>query len=249
MSTVNKSNRVRLAAGFAFRWLGRGLLAAILFYASFLALGCVPVNRSYQPARGDDRVVIYVRSNEIHTDLVLPVVHESSDCDWRELFPPADFQGDVRGCEHVAIGWGNRAFYVDTPTWADFKIQTAARALFWPSESVLHVEYVPTIYPATDFRELHLTPAQYQQLIAFVRESMTQRSDGRPVAAGERTYHTHDRFYESTGHYHACNTCNQWTGRGLKRAGVSTGLWTPLKPQVLAWLPDQQLPERQLPEP
>jgi uncharacterized protein (TIGR02117 family) len=219
------------------RWLGRTIAVAIFVYASFLLLGCVPVNTSFAPATGDDRVVIYIRSNEIHTDLVLPVLHEASGCDWRERFPPQHFRGDVAECPYVAFGWGNRAFYVDTPTWADFKLSTAAQALFTPSESVLHVEYVPEIYPREYFRAVALTPEQYGKLIAFVSETIGPRdAQGRATTATERSYHSHDRFYASTGNYHVFNTCNQWTGRGLKRAGVTTGLWTPLKPQVLWWL-------------
>ncbi len=237
MSDANQPTFWRRIAWFLVRWVGRTLTAAVLIYASFLTLGCVPVNTSFVPATGDDRVVIYIRSNEIHTDLVLPVLHEASGCDWRERFPPHHFGGDVANCRHVAIGWGNRAFYVDTPTWAEFKLSTAARALFWPSETVLHVEYVPEIFPREHYRAVHLTPAQYQQLITFVNETIGSCDEqGRATTATHRTYHSHDRFYNSTGSYHLFNTCNQWTGRGLKRAGMTTGLWTPLKPQVLWWL-------------
>ena len=52
------------------------------------------------------------------------------------------------------------------------------------------------------------------------------------------TYGASDRFYAATGRYHLFNTCNQWTGRGLARAGVPVGIWTPLKPHVLCWLPE-----------
>lgn len=240
MTTTTKRSRIIPAIWFALRWSGRILFALILCYAGFLALGCVPVNASFVPATSADRVVIFVRSNEIHTDLVVPVVHVASDCDWRTHFPPADFRGNVRNCEHVAIGWGNRVFYIDTPTWADFRISTAARALFWPSESVLHVEYVPEIVPREHFREIPISAEQYRQLVDFIHSSAIKNSDARAITASERTYGTHDRFYESTGNYHAFNTCNQWTGRGLKRAGVKTGLWTPLKPQVLHWLQEPQ---------
>lgn len=238
MTTTTQRFGITAAIWFALHWSGRILFALALFYASFLALGCVPVNRSFEAATGDDCVVIYIRSNEIHTDLVLPVVQATSGRDWREHFLPADFHGDVRGCQYIAIGWGNRAFYIDTPTWADFKISTAAQALFLPSDSVLHIEYVAEIYPREYFRAVAITPEQYRQLVDFIDSSATKNNHGRAVTASERTYGAHDRFYESSGKYHALSTCNQWTGRGLQRAGVKTGLWTPLKPQVLYWLPE-----------
>ncbi|WP_254507870.1 TIGR02117 family protein [Anatilimnocola floriformis] len=227
--------KLKAAFWFAFRWTARMLFAACLFYGSFLALGCVPINGDFEPATGNDHVLIYVRSNEIHTDLVVPVVQPSRD--WRRTFPVQNFRGNVRDCEYLAVGWGNRSFYIDTPTWADFKVSTAIGALFWPSESVLHVEYLPNTTPATDWREVSITAQQYEQLTNYIAASVVADDNGCARMASEKSYDAYDRFYQSTGNYHIFNTCNQWTGRGLSRAGVKTGLWTPLKPQVLWWLP------------
>jgi uncharacterized protein (TIGR02117 family) len=183
LSTTTQRSGISTAIWFALRWSGRMLFALAIFYGSFLTLGCVPVNRSFVPATSEDRVVIYVRSNEIHTDLVLPVVHAASGRDWREHFPPADFRGKVHDCQHVAIGWGNRAFYIDTPTWADFKISTAARALFWPSDSVLHVEFVSEIYPREYFCEVAITAEQYRRLVDFIDSSAIKNNNGCAVSA------------------------------------------------------------------
>ena len=35
-------------------------------------------------------------------------------------------------------------------------------------------------------------------------------------------------FYESRGSYSMFFTSNNWVGRALKKAGLRTGLWTPL---------------------
>ena len=104
------------------RWLCRAglVLAALLgIYAAFLLLGFIPINGDYALPPADDRVRIFIRSNEIHTDVVLPTVHPGLGIDWRELFPPAHFDGDVEPAPYVAVGWGNRRFFVETPTWAD----------------------------------------------------------------------------------------------------------------------------------
>ncbi len=219
-------------------------------YFAFLLLGFVPVNLDYEPP-SKGAVRIFIRSNEVHTDLVVPIQHDGAGIDWRELFPPEHFSADVRRDEYVAIGWGNRRFFVETPRWADFKISAALGALFWPSESVLHVEYMTTATPGSTLHAVELSPEQYRELADFV-ESTIARSGavkGIPNSPSGKTpaklattvsYHARDRFYGSTGRYHLFNTCNQWTGRGLKRAGVPTGIWTPLKPQVLLWLPTEQ---------
>src|SRR4029450_8528555 len=90
---------------------GVGLLGYVLFFV----LGCVPQNLGYQRPAAGAAVRIFVRSNEIHTDLVLPVTCDDPAIDWRERFPPTHFQSDVRDYRYVAVGWGNRQFYVETP--------------------------------------------------------------------------------------------------------------------------------------
>lgn len=218
-----------------FRRLMTGAAAVVAFYLAFLALGFVPLHRGRQPPK-DDFVVIFVRSNEVHTDLVLPVV--AAGVDWRQIFPPQHFRGDMSAAEFVALGWGNRQFYVDTPAWSDFRLSTACGALFWPSEAVLHVEYLAEPAPSAWFHEVHVTREEYERLTEFVRATVGSPDEqGCAVLACDSSYGASDRFYAATGRYHCFNTCNQWTGRGLARAGLPVGIWTPLKPQVLCWLP------------
>ena len=212
--------------------------ALILFYCGFLILGFVPINRGYTLPPEDDCVRIFVRSNDVHTDLVLPVVCDEPDIDWRRSFPLPDFWGNVESPKYVAVGWGNRDFYLNTPTWAQFRVGSACNALFLPSETVLHVEYLDETLPGQYMQPVLLTRSQYEQLAAFVESSIGEtRASGAAQLASDVSYGRRDRFYSAAGRYHCFNTCNQWTGRGLKRAGVPTGIWTPLKPQVLYWLP------------
>jgi uncharacterized protein (TIGR02117 family) len=223
------------------RWAVRAaaaLAALVLIYSGFLALGFAPVNWSYTLPPEGDRVRIFVRSNDVHTDLVLPVVCDEPAIDWRQLFPLSDFWGNVHEPKYVAVGWGNRDFYLNTPTWAEFRVSTACNALFWPSETVLHVEYLDDAAAGQYMQSVPITRERYQELAAFVESSVgTKRGSGAAELASEISYGRRDRFYSSSGRYHCFNTCNQWTGRGLARAGVPTGIWTPLKPQVLYWLP------------
>lgn len=223
------------------RWLKRTALAVgslVGIYAGFLLCGFIPINGDYQAPPADDRVRIFIRSNEIHTDIVLPTVHDELGIDWRERFPPRHFSARVADSPFVAVGWGNRRFFVETPTWADLKVSSVFGALFWPSESVLHVEYLPAAARDHFPHAVDITKEQYQELVRFVESTLADCDDsGCAASASEVTYGPADRFYVSAGRYHCFNTCNQWTGRGLARAGVPVGIWTPLKPQVLCWLP------------
>lgn len=224
------------------RWARRGALGVATgaaLYGLFLLLGFVPLNLgSTRPAAGD-AVRIFVRSNEIHTDLVLPVVCDDPAIDWHARFPPQHFQADVREFRYVTVGWGNRQFYVETPRWVDLKVSSAIAALVWPSETVLHVEYLYDVAEGGGcFHEVLISRQQYRDLTAFVESSIgASDAQGAAEPATAVTYHAGDRFYRATGRYHAFNTCNQWTGRGLAAAGAPVGVWTPLKQHVLWRLP------------
>jgi uncharacterized protein (TIGR02117 family) len=220
------------------RRVAQAIGIVLVLYALFLLLGFVPRNLGYQRPAPDDAVRIFVRSNEIHTDLVLPVTVGDPAKDWRIRFPRQHFQDDVSHYRYVAVGWGNRQFYVETPRWSDLNLSSAIGALCWPSETVLHVEYLHDVAPNEQFRELLVSREQYQALVAFVESSIGNLDEhGAAELATSVTYGSTDRFYLATGGYHAFNTCNQWTGRGLARAGAPVGIWTPLKPHVLWRLP------------
>jgi len=226
------------------RWLWRAVAAFALFwlfYASFLLLGFIPINRTYQVPPEDDRVRIFIRSSDIHTDFVMPI--SSSGVDWSETFPVRHFPSPPTGAKYVSVGWGSRGFYMETPTWADLKIGTLLTALFTPSESVLHVEYLWDFTPQPSLEEVQLTREQYRELVAFVQSTIGETDDsGAAVLATDVSYNDFDRFYLARGRYHMFNTCNQWTGRGLSRAGVPTGIWTPLVLHVRWHLPKRNQP-------
>ena len=221
------------------RCLGRAVSALAIFwlvYGCFLLLGFIPVNRGYRVPPAEDRVRIFIRSSDIHTDFVLPI--STPEADWGELFPARQFRAPLGNAKYVAIGWGSRSFYVETPTWGDLKISTLFTTLFTPSESVLHAEYLGEVSPGPTLHEVLLSRQQYGELAAFVRGTVGQTDEtGAAVLATDVSYSAYDRFYLSRGRYHLFNTCNQWTGRGLYRVGVPTGIWTPLVVHVRCQLP------------
>ena len=75
------------------RWLWRAAYVFALFwlvYGCFLLLGFIPVNRGYQVPPAEDRVRIFIRSSDIHTDFVLPI--SAAEADWGALFPARQFR-------------------------------------------------------------------------------------------------------------------------------------------------------------
>ena len=201
------------------KWFVLGALA----YADILLIGLIPVNNSFVPA--DDGITLYVVSNEVHADIIVPVKTETID--WTEEFSHATFGSDVTTYSHVAIGWGDKGFFLETETWDDFKISIAANALLLPSESCLHVSFTNPVY-FNGAASVTVSESQYQKLVDHIKQSFNAASNQQPVQIPDRSYSTNDAFFEANGRYHLLNTCNSWVGRGLKSAEVRAPWFSPL---------------------
>lgn len=210
----------------------RGLGAFLLFYVLAVLCGLIPVNNNYRPPQTDG-VTIYVRSNAVHADIILPVVHNVID--WRNQFPLTDFQDDVGRFEYVAIGWGDRGFFLKTPEWKDLRWTTTANAILWPSDTVMHVQYT-TPESNDSCRAVTISCKDYEKLVKYVLKSFASTPDKRTRL--DYSYNRRDAFYNALGKYHMFHTCNCWVGRGLKVGGVRTPWFSPLPKTVLWYLPD-----------
>lgn len=221
---------VRRIAG----WIARIVLGILAVPAAYIAaavlLGLVPANVAWRPpARG---ITIYVRTNGVHTWIMMP--QRNRYMDWRPYAPARDLRDPRWGnANYVAIGYGNREFYLNTPTWADLSARTAALAMFGRGPSLLHVEHVHDPEPDQWQRPIKLTPGQYRRLVAFIAPRFRRDAAGHTIPVRGRGYADDDAFYEANGGYSFVLTCNEWTGRALRAAGVRTGLWTPLSQSVM----------------
>lgn len=216
----------------AFAVLGLVLLPPVLYGLVATVLSRWTVAGEPEAAFG---VEIGVCSNGVHTDLLLPLA--AAGADWRARIDPADFPGAEPAAGRVLVGWGDRAFYLETRSWSDLRPGLAWRALFGGGPSVLHIYLLRA--PA-DCRFLTLSVEAYRRLDGFVGASL-RRDEGRraqPIAGA--AYGRNDRFYEATGTYSPVHTCNQWTTRALRAAGVETGLWTPFAADVMRRLPERR---------
>ena len=206
-----------------------GVVLALLLFALFGWIGsAIPRNSGWaEPASG---VEIMVGTNGVHTELVLPLV--TPEKDWRPDFPAGDLALPGRDYTHLAISWGEREVFLNTPTWGDLSPMTVLRILGVGGEGLLHISHYVRPAPSDDFRQLTLTPEQYRRLVAGIERTLPRGERVRYVGYGPQ-----DVFYEAPGNYTATNTCNQWTSDRLAEAGVRTGWWTPFAGGVMKWVP------------
>lgn len=211
---------VSIAAGLA------TVLTAILLSAWIGS--AIPRNAAWiEPKEG---IEIMVGTNGVHTELVFPLVTPGKD--WRRDFPVTDIAAYGEPYTHIAVSWGEREVFLDTPTWTDLSPKTALQAMIG-SDALLHVAHYVRPEPGPHNRPLRLTRTQYARLVARIQTAIVPAARRKK----HRGYSDNDVFYDAPGRYRWNNTCNQWTSDTLATAGVRTGWWTPLAGGVMKWLP------------
>ena len=207
-------------------WLVKliGLLVSIvlLYFLLALLLTIIPTNHAPQPANG---VQIFVMTNGVHTDFVLPV--DRPEMDWLQYIPISDFKR-AHHPRYITFGWGDKGFYIETPEWSDLKASTAFKALFFLSSTAMHVSYMNSKpIEDKDCKSIILTEKQYEKLINYIQGSFKKNADGNVILIPGKGYDAYDNFYEANGTYSLIKTCNGWLNNGLKNIGVKTAIWAP----------------------
>jgi uncharacterized protein (TIGR02117 family) len=209
-----------------------GLLALPLLYGLAALVGfLIPVNAGWKEAeRG---VTIFIETNGVHTWVMVPVL--TADMDWRPLARPEHIRDPRYAGTHISIGFGNRDFYLNTPTWGDLSPKTAAAALVGGGPSLMHVYHIWNPEPDEHRRPITLTREEYRRLTRYLLDSFDYRG-GKWMPLLGRGYGPSDIFYDSRRPYNFTRTCNEWTGEALRAAGVRTGAWTPLSQSIMGRL-------------
>ena len=210
----------------AFRLLGILGISVLCYLLGILLGALIPQNSHFQQDPTSFSIPIYVRSNGFHSFLILPV--EAPNRNWARIFKKENFEGLDSSYTHISLGWGDKAFFMDTPTWEDFTLRHALNALFLPSPSVVQVSFLaqrPNLNK--NCVELFLKQSSYEDLCVYLDSTLLIPPRGPTLIPG-KSWTGRDNFYIASGKYSLFYTCNNWVNQGLAKAGVRTGLWTPL---------------------
>ncbi|MFT3681058.1 MAG: TIGR02117 family protein [Ferruginibacter sp.] len=199
-------------------------VAVILLYlVAAFCLSRITVNKEDSPA-GD--VSIFIKTNGVHTDLVVPVKNDVIDWSRTILFSNTHLK-DTGNMQWLAMGWGDKGFYLQTPTWSDLKLSTAFKAAFALSTTAMHTTFYRSIKEDADCKKIMLTTEQYKRLVRYLQESFEYDTAGQMIPIiTDANYSDADAFYEATGRYSLFKTCNSWANTGLKSCGQKACLWT-----------------------
>ena len=206
----------------------------LLAFGGAVLIGQLPVNRSFKNAAGGIEITVYVDS--AHSEVIVPLT--TSIRDWQPWFSPSDFRNISGNESHVAFGWGDREFFLNTPRWEDVRADLTARSMLLPTDTVMHVSLMDDPPSNEYYRQVTIEPAAYERMCQFIEsyfvvDGTKEQGGVEPRLIAGWSYGPRDAFYEAVGTYSALYTCNAWTGDALEVAGVRTGCWTPFPVGIL----------------
>jgi len=213
----------RLLAGV----IGVPVLLLLAYALAAIAFALLPVSGRPQQLKGDEPV-LYVCASLAHTDILLPI--RDPLIDWRALFPdnvPDGLPSDA----YLAIGWGDLAFYRETPTWADVKISVALDALLGGHATAFRVVAVNPPEAGGECRSLKVDQAGRQAVIDRVLSKLVRDAAGRPLMQPGSTWPI--AYYLTKGRYGPFDTCNQWAASALAAAGLPHAKFAPFSFSVM----------------
>jgi uncharacterized protein (TIGR02117 family) len=206
------------------------------YLMAVLTASHIPRNANWQPAKSG--ITVYVATNGHHTGLVLPA--SEAGVDWLQRARPEHLADPQLTGRWLLFGWGDRDFYLSTPTWDEFTPRTALIAIVGSGGSLMHIDHMDAPGDAVTIRPVRLRPEEYRRLVAFIDRSFV--AGGLPIPG----YGPRDLFYPARGRYSLFYTCNSWTADALAAAGVRVALWTPFESGVMRWFaPAPPTPPRQ----
>jgi len=172
-----------------------------------------------------DELEIYLVTNGVHSDIVVPTI--TQEINWFSNLPFLNSNIDTSIYKYIAFGWGDKGFYLNTPTWSDLTLSTTLKACVGISGSAIHATYYKQMTESEFCKRILISKEQYGLLIKYIQNSFDRNEFGELIRiVNIANSGSLNAFYEARGRYNIFNTCNTWTNRGLKFCGQKACLWT-----------------------
>ena len=204
------------------KYLAIFILSLVTYLLIVTLLSFVSVNEDL--VENQKEIPIYILTNGVHTDIVLPIKNEHHD--WSTQLKFEHTKSKDTTYQYVALGWGDKGFYLETPTWADLKASTAIKAASGLSTSAMHVTFYKHLKENQSCKKIQISLENYKKLVEFIKESFQTKSGEFLKIETDAVYGKHDVFYEANGSYSLFYTCNSWANQALKATNQKAALWT-----------------------
>lgn len=194
----------------------------ILYLIAVFSLSKITVN---QEPNTKPEVEVYILTNGVHTDIVMPT--KNDQIDWSQQVKFENTKVADSTYKYIAMGWGDKGFYLETPEWSDLKASVALKAASGLSNTAIHATYYKNLKEGDDCKKMMISKEQYNRLIQYISESFKKDASGNFLNIKTNAiYGKTDAFYEANGSYSLFHTCNTWANNGLKASGQKCCFWT-----------------------
>lgn len=218
----------------AFKILLKSILALLGFLALYVLSAYVLSKITIdQEADTKPEVEIFILTNGVHTDIVMPV--KNNQIDWSQQVQFKNTKAADTTYNYIAMGWGDKGFYLETPEWSDLKASTALKAATGLGKTAIHATYFRQMRLGDHCKSIMISKEQYNRLITYITNSFQKDASGNfvPVKT-DALYGRTDAFYEANGSYSLTHTCNTWANNALKASGQKCCFWTPMDTPIFS---------------
>lgn len=200
------------------------IVGILVFYIAFMYLiALIPVNKALV-SNNCKTLAIYISTNGVHTDILVP--YKSEYYNWESKIPAFNAKQQKLNPEYIALGWGDKGFYLDIEEWSDLDFKTAFKAGFGLSTAAMHVTFLKNIKENNSCRKIDICESDYLKLVSYIESSFKTDLNGNFIIIQDASYANNDVFYDANGNYSLFYTCNTWANQGLKKASQKAAFWT-----------------------
>ena len=166
-------------------------------------------------------VGLFPAATNVKTRTIYFVHHEwHSGLAWAQQKPENFGAEEWKDAPYVEVGWGDRQFYFA----GDQSIPSMLRAVFIPSDSVMHVasfQEPPEQFFKFPVFKIELSEAGFQNLLAYVKQTFAVNEKGDRLATIGKGQYGISNFYAAVPRYFSLFNCNTWAAEALRNAGLS----------------------------
>lgn len=197
------------------KYIGVLLLLPIFYVLISLLLSVITIERENKDSKKDK--IIYLTTNGVHLDIVIP----------KNNLSPSLSKGlqQNKSFQYLAFGWGDKNFYLNTPTWSDLTVLNALHAIFLEGPALIHVTRYNT--KQSKWIEIEISQKDLDAMNKYISNYFQTHANGDKLLLKNKGYTSYDNFYMAKGSYSCFKTCNSWVNQAFKESKLKACLWTP----------------------
>ncbi|MFY7669805.1 DUF2459 domain-containing protein [Tenacibaculum sp. MEBiC06402] len=199
------------------RFIKKTIRYTSYFLSSIVGYVCISILLSYitvNKVQEKSSQHIYIASNGIHLSVIIP-----------EEYLSVELKKDLQlktNTKFIRFGWGDVNFYLNTPTWSDFKMKYALGALFWNNPTLIEVNPKKAFNPK--WTPVPVNSNQLEKLNKYIFDTFKINHNSK-IRIKQKMY-PNSQLFEANGSYSPIKTCNTWVNTGFKESGLKASFWT-----------------------